>query len=133
MWYENVPSPLLWPPKSSVMIFVLILKTEMCFSYLYVSFFMFCLFFSLYLLILSPLNSEYFGLLFLYIYIVTLYLPSFMLTLYKYIHIFSSSIEEKQIYCENVGQIEVVIDDIFLRDNGSKIFEIKCLILYRLT
>lgn len=32
-------------------------------------------------------------------------------------------------YYENVDQIVIVIDDIFLRDNGSKIFEIKCLML----
>lgn len=105
------------------MIFVFILGANMYFSS-----YMFLLLYSLfpsthyYLLFLSPLNSEYFGWLFVYIYIISLYLPCLMLLIQKLIFfVFASMIEEKKMSYKKENQTEIIIGHIFLKEHNRKI------------
>lgn len=93
------------------MIFVFILGAN-----IYFSSYMFLLLYSLfpsthyYLLFLSPLNSEYFGWLFVYIYIISLYLPCLMLLIQKLIFfVFASMIEEKKMSYKKENQTEIIM------------------------
>lgn len=105
------------------MIFVFILGANMYFSS-----YMFLLLYSLfpsthyYLLFLFPLNSEYFGWLFVYIYIIS---PVFAMPYVAYTEInflcFCFYDRRKKMSYKKENQTEIIIGHIFLKEHSRKI------------